>query len=95
VSPACGGAWFDDTTFIRAAPFGGATFTRDAWFATTTFPGGPSLDDIRVLNLDDPDLNNTGYYKRRVWPWGWALQPDPDKPTEGRLVRTKNAEETA
>jgi hypothetical protein len=67
-----------------------ATFCGIARFNGATFTGDTGLDDVRVWSPNDPKLN-----KDRVWPAGWTVGPDPDTPTEGKLVRTGPAEGTA
>jgi hypothetical protein len=60
------------------------TFQGDAQFGQTTFTGGNGIRGVagaQVLRLDDPDLN-----KRRVWPDGFTVRPDPADPTRGTLV---------
>jgi uncharacterized protein YjbI with pentapeptide repeats len=92
-----GDALFREATFTGDAFFEGATFTGDAWFEKATFTGGAnfdnatfgiaaSFDGAHVLNLDDPDLNNSGDFPRRVWPNGWTVRANADDPTRGTLV---------
>jgi uncharacterized protein YjbI with pentapeptide repeats len=65
--------------------FKGATFQGAAWFAEAIFTSSKGIDGVAgaiVLHLDDPDLN-----KRRVWPDGCTVRPDPADPSRGRVVR--------
>jgi hypothetical protein len=72
--------------FSGDAGFGEATFFGDAGFSGATFSGDARFDGVRVLHLDDPDLNKGGEHPRRVWPKKWTVQPDPDDPSRGTLV---------
>jgi hypothetical protein len=77
-----GGAVFDGATFSGDAWFGGATFSGDAGFGGATFSSDPGFDQVQVLHVDDPNLNEI-----RRWPDGWTVCPDADDPTRGTLVR--------
>jgi Pentapeptide repeats (9 copies) len=88
-----GGTWFDGATFSGDAGFGGATFSGETWFGGATFSGDagfggatfssdPGFDQVQVLHVDDPNLNEI-----RRWPDGWTVCPDADDPTRGTLVR--------
>jgi hypothetical protein len=95
-----GNAGFDGATFKGNARFGGATFQGKASFDEATFQGnasfggtiftsgngGMGLAGARVLHMDSPDLN-----KRRVWPDGWTVRPDPAHPSHGTLVLAEQA----
>jgi uncharacterized protein YjbI with pentapeptide repeats len=84
-----GGAVFEGATFQGGATFEGATFQGGAVFEGATFQGGAVFfDRARVLHVDNPDFN-----KRRVWPDGWSVRPDPAHPSHGTLVRARQAEE--
>jgi hypothetical protein len=65
-----------------------ATFQGNASFVGATFQGDAGFDGVRVLHLDDPDLN-----KRRVWPDGSTVRADPAEPARGTLVRAEQVEE--
>jgi hypothetical protein len=61
----------------------------EAGFKGATFANGPiAISDVRVLHVDNLDLN-----KRREWPDVWTVRPDPNDPTSGTLVYRKQAEE--
>jgi uncharacterized protein YjbI with pentapeptide repeats len=81
-----GTAGFDGVTFSGAAEFDGVTFSGAAEFDGVTFSGAAGFDGVRVLHLDDPDLNKDGEDAGRVWPKGWTVRPDADDPTRGTLV---------
>jgi uncharacterized protein YjbI with pentapeptide repeats len=77
---------FDLARFDGHAQFGGATFSGDARFTDVTFLNGASLDAVRILRLDDEELNRRGTHARRTWPDGWTVLRDADQPTCGTLV---------
>jgi hypothetical protein len=97
-----GDARFGEATFQGYAGFNGATFESDAWFGEVAFQGDARFNGAtfagdnsargvagaHVLHLDDPDLN-----KRRVWPDGCTIRPDPADPSRGTLVLAEQAEE--
>jgi len=81
-----GVAGFAGATFSGVARFGGATFSGDAWFIETTFSGDARFGGVRVLHLEQPDLNKGSESTRGVWPEGWTVRPDADDPSRGTLV---------
>ncbi|MGY1679120.1 pentapeptide repeat-containing protein [Geodermatophilus sp. SYSU D01176] len=82
----CGSIVFDRARFDGHAQFGRATFSADARFTDVRFLNGASLDAVRVLHLDDEEMNRSGTYARRVWPDGWTVHRDTYEPTCGALV---------
>jgi uncharacterized protein YjbI with pentapeptide repeats len=85
-----GNASFVGTTFQGHARFNRATFRDHASFHGATFTRGNEVKGVagaRVLHLDDPGLN-----RRRKWPDGSTVRPDPADPTRGTLVPTEQAE---
>jgi uncharacterized protein YjbI with pentapeptide repeats len=86
-----GYAWFYKATFESVTTFSDTTFQGDARFNEATFTSVNGVEGVagaQVLHLDDPDLN-----KRRVWPDGFTVRPDPADPTRGTLVRAEPTEE--
>jgi uncharacterized protein YjbI with pentapeptide repeats len=77
---------FAKTTFQGDTWFEKATFRGRAWFDGATFASVEGVFGARVLHLDDPDLN-----KRRVWPDGFTVHPDPGDPTRGTLIPAEQA----
>jgi hypothetical protein len=72
-------------------------FTNDAYFREAIFTGGASFEEAtfgplvsfyetQVLNLDDPELTESGDMPGRVWPNGWTVRANADDPTRGTLV---------
>ncbi len=91
-----GSAWFNDakfveiagfsaTTFSGHASFHGVTFQRRASFHRATFHEEPTFGYTRITNLDDPVIGRDAH-PFRVWPDGWAVEPDRHDPTRGSLV---------
>jgi hypothetical protein len=81
-----------DDEFLGLGPgFKGAIFQGAAWFAEAIFTSSKGVEGVAgaiVLHLDDPNLN-----KRRVWPDGCTVHPDPTDPSRGTVVRAERAEE--
>jgi uncharacterized protein YjbI with pentapeptide repeats len=81
-----GAAEFRKATFFGIAGFQGATFSLSGEFEGATFSDAALFDGVRVLYLDDPDLNGGGDNAYRIWPEGWTVRPDADDPSRGTLV---------
>jgi uncharacterized protein YjbI with pentapeptide repeats len=81
-----GPARFKEATFFGIAGFQGATFSLSGEFEGATFSDAALFDGVRVLYLDDPDLNGGGDNAYRIWPEGWTVRPDADDPSRGTLV---------
>jgi hypothetical protein len=70
-------ASFSEAIFEDSANFSEATFAGS--FTDATFAGDTKgVAEAHVLHLDDLDLN-----KRRLWPNGYTVCPDPADPTRG------------
>jgi hypothetical protein len=82
----CDAAVFHKATFSDDAEFDGAAFSNAAMFSEATFSDAAEFDGVRVLHLDDADLNKGGEDPRWVWPKGWTVRPDADDPSRGTLV---------
>jgi uncharacterized protein YjbI with pentapeptide repeats len=87
-----GDVGFREAAVPGGAGFRGATFHGGAKFNDVTFIGGPrvkgGIAEAQVLHLQNPTLN-----KRRVWPDGYIVRPDPADLTRGRLIHREQAEE--
>jgi uncharacterized protein YjbI with pentapeptide repeats len=81
-----GKALFTEVTFQGDAGFQKATFQGDVGFHKATLQGDAGFDRAHVLHLDNFD-------RRRMWPDGWTVLPDPTDPTRGTLVRAEDANE--
>jgi uncharacterized protein YjbI with pentapeptide repeats len=82
---------FRNAIFQGTVLFSKATFEGAADFAQATFTSGNEGRGVigaHVLHLDDPDLN-----RRRVWPDGCTVHPDPADPTRGTLIPAEDAKE--
>jgi uncharacterized protein YjbI with pentapeptide repeats len=90
-------AQFGNADFQSAVLFHGANFQGYTWFdeaafqdivgfGRATFQGAASFRRAQVLQLNDFD-------RRRVWPDGWTVRPDPADPSRGMLVPAEHAKE--